>query len=607
MEQKLMRLRHALAMPLYLFILATSVACTTGTAPAALDSPQDEASSDALSKANVTVGVFNIRMNQAYGRCLAATDSKLSNGSSVTLADCNNATTQLWKRRDGETTIFLGNDTCLDVTDGRNRNGAAVQLWSCAHGNDNQKWVVGDNGTLRWGTSNKCLDLTDGVTGQGARLQLWDCDINNKNQQWHLVNPIYQSVSTEYGTLLAELNTLPSAAIALPNTLPALGPAESQEILSLFNTYVCLDVHDIETRPFVQTYVCNHSTSQLFATSDAGRIEFPTKVVTVSDTSKIKARSHCLDVATADDTNTRIAALLPCDANSKTQTWSQQGNLIIHRDSRLCLALDAWGNTGARVPLLPCTESPTATWSLGDASATQASINAELQKQPVLAASKPWIRLVDRTMNPDGLDRLKSLYGSSADFIAWIQAAYAKNNAVAWSNASEPRNVKTLKVVIDHAPGIGWASHSTSANQELNLSTTGIKFFNPSDAPVKFKTDAIMHHELSHMAQWGYGLPSAFVEGFANWVTSKAGFIADSERSAGGSYQDGYSRTAFFLMWLDKAYPATGDDRRIFTQRMCAAARDAEFRYDKTWFGPWVLAQTGKNLDVLWSEYQATY
>jgi hypothetical protein len=90
--------------------------------------------------------------------------------------------------------------------------------------------------------------------------------------------------------------------------------------------------------------------------------------------------------------------------------------------------------------------------------------------------------------------------------------------------------------------------------------------------------------------------PIWLVTGIADWVRLRAGHTDSTLREAGGSPQDGYKTTAFFLDWLNLQY--------------------ADFVYDlNVLLGPTGAPMfmdtifsdlTGKNVDALWLDYQAT-
>jgi len=72
---------------------------------------------------------------------------------------------------------------CLDVTGGSTANNAAIDLWDC-NGGANQQWQA-YNGGLRNPQSGRCLDVPNNNSANGTQLILWDCH-GGANQKWTL-------------------------------------------------------------------------------------------------------------------------------------------------------------------------------------------------------------------------------------------------------------------------------------------------------------------------------------------------------------------------------------------------------------------------------------
>jgi hypothetical protein len=65
-------------------------------------------------------------------------------------------------------------DKCLDVTNGGTSNGVRMQIWSCAPGNKNQKWIYDNDKRFIWnngGSVQECLDLTNGNENNGTPVR----------------------------------------------------------------------------------------------------------------------------------------------------------------------------------------------------------------------------------------------------------------------------------------------------------------------------------------------------------------------------------------------------------------------------------------------------
>ncbi|NUT92538.1 MAG: RICIN domain-containing protein [Saccharothrix sp.] len=58
-------------------------------------------------------------------------------------------------------------------------------IWSC-NGQDNQKWTLGSDGSIRNVRAGLCLDADGAATANGTRLILWTCN-GQDNQKWNRV------------------------------------------------------------------------------------------------------------------------------------------------------------------------------------------------------------------------------------------------------------------------------------------------------------------------------------------------------------------------------------------------------------------------------------
>ncbi|MDG4787715.1 non-reducing end alpha-L-arabinofuranosidase family hydrolase [Micromonospora sp. WMMD1102] len=118
-------------------------------------------------------------VGEQSGRCIDVPNSSTSNGTRVTLYDCNRGSNQSWTYTSNKQLQVYGN-MCLDAAG--SGNGTAVQIYSC-HGQTNQQWNVNSNGTISGVQSGRCLDVWS--TANGAQVQLYDCH-GNANQRFSL-------------------------------------------------------------------------------------------------------------------------------------------------------------------------------------------------------------------------------------------------------------------------------------------------------------------------------------------------------------------------------------------------------------------------------------
>lgn len=235
---------------------------------------------------------------------------------------------------------------CMDVTWGNSGDGTAVQSHVC-DGNNAQKWVVRENGTITTALNNtKCLDIKDGSTAAGAVLQIWACN-GQPNQQWTpgsyvtLRNPTSgRCVEVPGGTTNTQLTIAdcPSLNQGKDNQvweLPHTGP-----VASVPASGRCMDVDGgwASDRQKVQIWTCNGSDAQQW-TLDNGTISYKDK---------------CLDIKDAGTTEGTLLQLFTCNGGTN-QAWVRIGTTSLRNPvSGLCVRLPANWTDGTQLDIGPC-------------------------------------------------------------------------------------------------------------------------------------------------------------------------------------------------------------------------------------------------------------
>ncbi len=134
------------------------------------------------------------------GRCLDVSNASQADGAALQIYDCSNGSNQQWTSTSDNKLTVYGNK-CLDVPGHATSNGTRVQIWSCT-GGANQQWRVNSDGTIVGVESGLCLDVTANGTANGTAVEIWTCHGGN-NQKW---------------TGLSSGPTTPPGTCALPST-----------------------------------------------------------------------------------------------------------------------------------------------------------------------------------------------------------------------------------------------------------------------------------------------------------------------------------------------------------------------------------------------------
>jgi hypothetical protein len=126
----------------------------------------------------------------------------------------------------GGTTSALRNDNsgrCLDIPNASQTNGTQVTLWDC-NGGGNQQWTVNTAKQIQV-YGSKCLDAEGAGTAAGTRVIIWDCN-SGTNQQWN-VNSDGTVTGVQSGLCVGP--TGGGTANSTPVTLQACSGAASQK------------------------------------------------------------------------------------------------------------------------------------------------------------------------------------------------------------------------------------------------------------------------------------------------------------------------------------------------------------------------------------------
>lgn len=158
--------------------------------------------------------------------CIDVKNSQLKSGAAVQLWQCMGGQNQQWRV---EGPLFqTNNNMCLDLPNGWAYDGAPLQVWECDGSNKNQHWTQVGSG-LHWGGGgNWCVDVTQGAFYNGGRLQLWTCYAGSANQAFNIQSgaggqPNTAAVTTDTTTYLG----YPAMSLsAFVEKYPACAPYE---------------------------------------------------------------------------------------------------------------------------------------------------------------------------------------------------------------------------------------------------------------------------------------------------------------------------------------------------------------------------------------------
>jgi hypothetical protein len=153
----------------------------------------------------------------------------------------------------------------------------------------------------------------------------------------------------------------------------------------------------------------------------------------------------------------------------------------------------------------------------------------------------------------------------------------------------EPRAPRTITLRIYDFDGV-----ANAGGERINLSTRHLA--NYQGAALLNELRGVLMHEATHLYQYN-DAPGGLIEGVADYVRIEAGLHSLNRRQRGGKWDDGYTTTGFFISWLDERYADFGYRLNLALTRMDSEPWSTDVFQDLT----------GKSLDTLWTEYQATF
>jgi hypothetical protein len=128
-----------------------------------------------------------IRIASAPNVCMDVAGGSKRNGGKIHAWKCHGKANQMWTYAPETKQLRDKNSgKCLDLPGGK-QTVISYNL-SCDSTNNNQKWDIVDDNTLRKPGTNKCVDIRNNRTKSGTKIQLFDC--HDGNSQWAFNNRV---------------------------------------------------------------------------------------------------------------------------------------------------------------------------------------------------------------------------------------------------------------------------------------------------------------------------------------------------------------------------------------------------------------------------------
>ncbi|KAI0274967.1 plant basic secretory protein [Gloeopeniophorella convolvens] len=153
-----------------------------------------------------------------------------------------------------------------------------------------------------------------------------------------------------------------------------------------------------------------------------------------------------------------------------------------------------------------------------------------------------------------------------------------------------PKDVRTIQLIVRPMEGVAYTTGSETA-KEIHFACQHI--VNCADRCAD-EICGVLTHEVVHCFQYNFqgSCPSGLIEGIADWVRLRAGFVPPHWTAGGKRWDAGYQVTGYFLQWLTERY---GEG---VVQEINGTMKDAP--YDELVFK----TVTGRKVGKLWKLYK---
>jgi len=115
-----------------------------------------------------------------------------------------------------------------------------------------------------------------------------------------------------------------------------------------------------------------------------------------------------------------------------------------------------------------------------------------------------------------------------------------------------PKKVETIQLVLRQMDGVAYTTGSQTS-KEIHFACQHI--VNCAERCAD-EIRGVLVHEVVHCYQYnGQGAcPGGLIEGIADWVRLRSGFVPPHWSPGGSKWDEGYQVTAYFLQWLTERY-----------------------------------------------------
>lgn len=211
---------------------------------------------------------------------------------------------------------------------------------------------------------------------------------------------------------------------------------------------------------------------------------------------------------------------------------------------------------------------------------------------PPKPARKPLLRLEFRDLSEEG----------AKIFLTYLDCANVLEEAVntvistLYTEASHIPPTRSICLILRSMPGVAYTTglDIDDDHKEIHFSTDYIAGI--AKERRKEEMLGVITHEMVHCWQWAAKgtCPGGLIEGIADFVRLKAGFVPPHwKQEGGGDWDAGYQHTGYFLNWLEEQF---GEGTVV---KINDRLRNREYEEDKFWHHC-----CGDEISKLWKRYE---
>ena len=157
------------------------------------------------------------------------------------------------------------------------------------------------------------------------------------------------------------------------------------------------------------------------------------------------------------------------------------------------------------------------------------------------------------TLSNTSKEQFKSWDSLSPELIQQISYNVAR---LLYKNANFAPNLPSLAISLEDMDGVAYKEGGFNG-AKIHISAQYLKKYLSEHGAAQAHDEllGLLYHEIAHAYQFddnNYKNIGPLIEGIADVVRIKAGYVDMQKRKTGGQFDDGYKTTAFFIHWLEQ-------------------------------------------------------